>query len=51
MLQKLNVADGSCESTLVLKRKVDILQISYDSSIHQEHSNILLDVCQIADCY
>ena len=30
MLQKLNVVDDSCESTLVLKRKADILSISYD---------------------
>jgi len=35
MLQKLNVVDDSCESTLVLKRKADILRISYDVSIHQ----------------
>ena len=35
MLQKLNVVDDSCESTLVLKRKMDILRISYDISIHQ----------------
>ena len=34
MLQKLNVVDNSCESTLVLKRKADILRISYDISIH-----------------
>ena len=35
MLQQLNVVDDSCESTLVLKRKADILSISYDISIHQ----------------
>jgi len=35
VLQQLNVVDDSCESTLVLKRKVDILSISYDISIHQ----------------
>ena len=35
MLQQLNVVDDSCESTLVLKRKVDILRISYDISVHQ----------------
>jgi len=35
MLQKLNVVDDSCESTLVLKRKADIMRISYDISIHQ----------------
>ena len=35
MLQKLNVVDESCKSTLVLKRKADILRISYDISIHQ----------------
>ena len=44
MLQQLNVADDSYESTLVLKRKADILSISYDISIHQWHSNILVDV-------
>jgi len=27
--------DDSCKSTLVLKRKADILSISYDISIHQ----------------
>jgi len=35
MLQQLNVVDDSCESTLVLNRKADILSISYDISIHQ----------------
>jgi len=35
MLQQLNVVDVSCESTLVLKRKVDILSTSYHISIHQ----------------
>jgi len=35
MLQKLNFVDDSCESTLVLKRKADILTISYDISICQ----------------
>jgi len=35
MLQKLNVVDDSCESTLVLMRKADILSTSYDISIHQ----------------
>jgi len=35
MLQKLNVVDDLCESTLVLKRKADILRISYDISINQ----------------
>jgi len=30
MLQQLNVVDDSCESTLVLKRKADILSKSYD---------------------
>jgi len=34
MLQQLNVVDDSCESTLVLKRKADILRTSYDISIH-----------------
>jgi len=28
MLQKLNVVDDTCESTLVLKRKADILRIT-----------------------
>jgi len=35
MLQQLNVVGDSCESTLVLKRKVDILSISYGISIYQ----------------
>jgi len=35
MLQQLNAVGDSCESTLVLKRKADILSISYDISIHQ----------------
>jgi len=29
MLQQLNVVGDTCESTLVLKRKADILSISY----------------------
>jgi len=45
MLQQLNVVCYACKSTLVLKRKADILSISYDISIHQLHSNILVDVC------
>jgi len=35
MLQQLIVVDDSYESTLVLKRKADILSTSYDISIHQ----------------
>jgi len=35
MLQQLDVGDDSRESTLVLKRKADILRISYDITIHQ----------------
>jgi len=35
MLQQLNVVDDSCKSTLLLKRKGDILSVSYDISIHQ----------------
>jgi len=35
MLQQLNVVDDSCDSTLVLKRKADILSRSHDISIHQ----------------
>jgi len=35
MLQQLNVVNDSCESTLVLNRKADILSISYHISIHQ----------------
>jgi len=35
MLQQLNVVDDSCKSTLVLKRKADILSTSYDISIYQ----------------
>jgi len=34
MLQQLNVVGDSCESTLVQKRKADILSTSYDTSIH-----------------
>jgi len=45
MLQQLNVVDDSCKSTFVLKRKADILSISYDISIHQSLSNIRVDVC------
>jgi len=36
MLPQLNVVGDSCEpKSLVLKRKADILIISYDISIHQ----------------
>jgi len=35
MLQQLNIVGDSCEYTLVLKRKADILSVSYDISIHQ----------------
>jgi len=35
MLQQLNVVGDSCKSTLVLKRKADILTISYGISIYQ----------------
>jgi len=35
MLHQLNVVDDSCEATLVLKRKADILRISYDITIYQ----------------
>jgi len=35
MLQQLNVVDDSFKSTLVLKKKANILSISYDISIHQ----------------
>jgi len=35
MLQQLNVVGDSCKSTLVLKRKGDILGTSYDISIYQ----------------
>jgi len=45
MLQQLNAVDDACESTLVLKRKADILSTSCDISIHQKHGNILVDVC------
>jgi len=45
MLQQLNIVGDSCESTLVLKRKADILSISYGISIYQLHSNILVDAC------
>jgi len=33
-LQQLNVVGDSCKSTFVLKRKADILSISYDILIH-----------------
>jgi len=45
MLQQLNVVGDSCESTFVLQRKADILSISYAFSIHQWHSNSVVDVC------
>jgi len=45
MLQQLNVLGDSCESTLALKRKADILSISYGILIYQRHSNILVDIC------
>jgi len=32
---QLNVVGDSCEFTLVLKRRVDILSISYGISFHQ----------------
>jgi len=35
MLQQLNVVGDSCKSTLVLKRKADILSISTGILIHQ----------------
>jgi len=35
MLRQLNVVGDSCESTLVLKRKADILSTDYDISIQQ----------------
>jgi len=35
MIQQLNAVGDSCESTLVLKKKADILSISYDISTHQ----------------
>jgi len=35
MLQQLNVVGDSCESTLVLKKKEDILSTGYDISTHQ----------------
>jgi len=35
MLQQLNVMADLGKSTLVLKRKADILSISYDISIYQ----------------
>jgi len=35
MLQQMNVVGDSCKSTLVLKKKADILSTSYDISINQ----------------
>jgi len=35
MLQQLNIVGDLYKSTLVLKRKADILSTSYDISIHQ----------------
>jgi len=35
MLRQLNVIGDSNESTLVLKRKVDILSTRYDILVHQ----------------
>jgi len=34
MLQQLNVVGDLCESTLLLKKKADILSTSYDISTH-----------------
>jgi len=44
MLQQLNVVGDSCDSTLELKRKADILSTIYGILIHQLHRNILVDV-------
>jgi len=44
MLQQLNVVVDSCDSTLVLKRKAEILSTIYGISIHQWHCNIVVDV-------
>jgi len=44
MLLQLNVVDDLCKSTLVLNRTADILSTSYDISIYQWHSNILVDI-------
>jgi len=35
MLQQTECRDDSYESTLALKKKADIMSISYDISIHQ----------------
>jgi len=45
MLQQLNVVGDSCEYTIVLKRKAEILSIIYDISIYQWLRNNLVDVC------
>jgi len=34
MLQQLNAMGDTCEFTLVLKRKADIMSISYGISVH-----------------
>ena len=39
--------DDSCKSTLELKRKADILSISYGISIYQSHSDILVDMLNV----
>jgi len=39
------IALSTALTTLVLNRKANILRISYDISIHQQHSNIPVDVC------
>ena len=44
MLYQLNVVGDSNESTLVLKRKVDILSTSYDILVYQWLRNILVDI-------
>jgi len=45
MLQKLNVVDDSYESTLVLKRKADILRVMTFQFINNTVIYILVDVC------
>jgi len=42
MLQQLNAMDDLCESTLVLKRKADILNLSYDIMAFQFISDTVI---------
>jgi len=44
MIQQPNVVGDSCESTIVLKRKAEILRISYGISIISDTVNIFVNI-------